>query len=306
MKISIVKDFFEYYGQNNLTSFKNLDEEVQIRYSTLGEHRGRENVIRALRTEGEYGSRYTVMSNPIEYKLRENEVVIVNAFHYFVKIVKNQYSPFIAGGKYKFLFDGDRIKSIAFDLEAEMGNTYLAKSEWKWHMLEETKNNRFVKLDNAVIYGKTEEEEIVSVIYSLFLIADTGQYEMADRYICSNAVCRLARTTYSEQFGLTGDSQNTVLAKEYIRNNKKLEDQNHHSCHICEIKRDGSRAEVMLEMFEPTKLGFKHFDALSVYKPYYNEQWDIQLIKEECWKVKSMSYRPISRFETVGYSVLGI
>ena len=42
MKISIVKDFFEYYGQNNLTSFKNLDEEVQIRYSTLGEHRGRE------------------------------------------------------------------------------------------------------------------------------------------------------------------------------------------------------------------------------------------------------------------------
>ena len=305
MKITMVKDYLNHFVNNTLCELESLSNNVVIDYSTVGKHEGKSEVVKTLKTDGNFAHRYNLLSNIIQYQQQDKNIVIANVFHYFVKVVKNQYSPLIIGGKYKFVICHDLIEKVLFDLEAEMGNTYLAKKEWGWKLFEETKDIRRVKLDDDS-YVSTDKEAVEDCLKRFFLITDTQQIEFLDQYVSEDSVCILATTTYSEQFGADECLNSGISIEEFINSNKSKEDQNHHSFKICDLKIDGNKAKVVIDMLEPTNLGFKHFDALSVYKPYYNEEWNIELVKEERWRIKKLTNRPISKFQTIGYDTLEV
>lgn len=304
MKISMVKEYFKHYMNDTLDTFNGLTEETAIDYSTVGIHRGKNDIAKALQTDRLSAYRYSVISNVIEYPLDGKDIMIANVFHYFVRVVKNQYSPLIAGGKYKFIINGNAIEHVMFDLEAEMGNTYLAKNNLHWRLFEETKQKRRIYLDDADSKITDREEAVKDCLRRFFLIADSGQADLSKKYAADDAICILAGSTYPEQFGADGDGCRGITAEEFIQENKRHEDQNHHSFRICDVSAGADSASAVIEMFEPTKLGFKHFDALTVYKPYYNEQWKIELVKDHGWKIKTMHNQPISKFQTIGYDIL--
>lgn len=304
MKITMVKEYLSHYMEQTLDTLSSLTDDTVIDYSTIGQHQGKMNIANVLRTDLASMYRYSVISNIIEYQYQDRDIVLANVFHYFVRVVKNQYSPLIAGGKYKFKIHGDTIECVLFDLEAEMGNTYLAKNELHWKLFEETKEERRVFLDDTDSGVINSQEEVRDCLKRFFFIADSGQLDLLTKYAVDNAVCILAGSTYSEQFGADTDNSLGITAEEFVRENKRQEDQNHHSFRICDVSVGNGSASAMIEMFEPTKLGFKHFDALTVYKPYYNEQWQIKLIWDDGWKIKKMMNQPISKFQTVGYDIL--
>ncbi len=305
VKISVIKDFLNGYVENRLEECRGImAEDMVIDYSTTGHHAGRENIIEALRTEGDFAHRYNVISNIISYETDGETVIILNGFHFFVRVIRNEYLPLIFGGKYKFRLKAGEIRSIQFVLEAEMGNTYLAKTKWGYRMFAETKEGSKVLLDNVNMSFDEEKDAIQNTIYCMMLFADNGQEEMLGNVAKEDAHCFLSLNTYPNQYGPDSVDSGFTM-REFVQKNKELKEQSHHSMKITDIQQENDKAAVTAQMFEPTKLGFKHFDALSVYKPYYNEIWTIQLLKEEGqWKISEMRNKAISKFQTVGYKTL--
>ena len=118
MRTSAVKKYINAYVRNELRdNFPFLGKSFSISYSTVGEHDSKQKAVSALQTPGDFGCRYNIISNVIEYKLDDKEVVILNAFHFFVTVIKNEYLPLILGGKYKFILRDSVIERVFFDLE---------------------------------------------------------------------------------------------------------------------------------------------------------------------------------------------
>ncbi len=307
MRTSAVKKYINAYVRNELRdNLPFLGKSFSISYSTVGEHDSKQKAVSALQTPGDFGCRYNIISNVIEYKLDDKEVVILNAFHFFVTVIKNEYLPLILGGKYKFILRDSVIERVFFDLETEMGNTYYAKKVWGYHLMAESADDYRVLLDDVPCQLVEDEMQIGDSIRKMMLIADRKQKELASKYATPDAVCWLAGSTYAEQFGSKDGGRTIVSLQEFIETNKMMEAQNHHSMRICDITISGNQATARLEMLEPTRLGFKHFDALSVYQPYYNEEWTVDLKKENGWKITKMQYSPISKFQRITYDTLEV
>ena len=307
MKTSIINNFLTGYVQNRPELYRDiLAEDISIEYSTIGTHSGREDVLRALNTQGDYACRYNVTSNRIAYEKDGDSIVILNAFHFFVRVIKNEYLPLILGGKYKFTLRENQIRSVVFVLEAEAGNTYLAKTKWGYRLFEETKDIFSVRLDSVAPSYASDADAIRDTVYRLMLITDNGQSDFLSDVAEKDALCFLPSSTYPDQYGPEVSGKGMPV-QDFVFQNKQMESQNHHSMRITRVDAAADSAVVTAEMFEPTRLGFKHFDALSVYKPYYNERWEFRLAKKDGrWKVCTMKADTISRFQTITYDTLEI
>ena len=303
---TLIKQYLNAFIKNNLPENSSLfAENFHADFSTIGGVNGRSE-LRKLSTAGRFEIRYNIVSNEINYDVMGNEITILNCFHFFVNRNGNEYYPLILGGKYKFFIKNNQIEEILFDLEGEMGNTYLAKTNWNYHLVTETRTQKRVYLEDTEAHYLTEQEEIKVVVYRLMLITDTQQCNLLKKYATDNAVVILSDTTYPEQYGPAANERGIQL-EQFIAINKQMEDQNHHSLKIIDIRISDEKAYVRAEMFEPAKMGYKHFDVLSVYKPYYNESWQIEMEKKEGrWKVSSMKNQPISKFQQITYTTLEI
>lgn len=315
--ITLLKSFFDNYITNKLEA-NQFSDHIEIDYSTLGKHKGIEDVLNALRLNGEYQYRYNIVSNEIDYLYDQYQVHICNAFHFLIKekgsynvesatsSIKGEIYPFVYGGKYKFYIRNDKIEKICFHLDAEFGNTYQAKKERNWKLFEETKNEFQVKLDkhsNSQLL--TEKDRIAHCISCLFLLADTSSTDNVNDYITEDAVYSFRDSTYAGM-GVGEDDRKIISISEFIKTNKDREDQNHHSYHMVDLSIDSNKAVALLDMFEPTKLGYKHLDAVTVYQPYYNERVTVRLEKEKEWKISEIDSKAISKFKIIGYTTLEI
>ena len=299
---TLINLFLNSYVKNTLGEIEIFSEDFEINYSTLGKISG-EDALNALKTDGNFAHRYNIVSNQIEYSDGINEIVILNAFHFFVTVVRNEYHPLILGGKYKFIINNGKINKICFDLEAEMGNTYYAKVNWKYKLFAETeKEARTVLLDE----DKDKKHEIKDLVYRVMLIIDTLQKDYIETFTTKNCRVIVSNSTYPEQYGPEDINEGNSM-NYFMDINKELESQNHHSFKIVSIEANEDKANIKLEMLEPTKMGYKHFDALSVYKPYFNDLWNIELVKiDGKWYVDKMSNKPISKFQMLTYDTLEI
>ncbi len=318
--VSLVKKFFDSYIMNEsdlLDDF--LDTEITIDYSTLGSISGKEAVKKALALNEDFTYRYNILSNLIDYKKEDTSVVICNVFHFLIKeyssynvasatsSVNGQVFPLVYGGKYKFIVENDKIKAVSFDLEAQMGNTYWAKKNWQWHLYDETKHDpRRVLLDETRTYEKTDEQQnIIRRIYEFMLLVDTRQSDLFKQYVTEDGIYSYRDAT-RQGMGISEDTRTRVSIMNLVNHIDDREYQSHHSCRIIDVKVDGDEAEVTLEMFEPTKLGYKHLFSNNVYQPYYNEQWKLKLVKKEDWIVSSADRKAVSKFQKVSYKTLCI
>ena len=314
---TLVRRFFDDYIRNNLGNAAYLSNDISIDYTTLGRISGRERVTEALSFKGEYNISYNILSNTLEYEHDDKEIVITNAFHFLIKTkeaynvssatsqLKGEILYFVYGGKYKFTVSDNLITNIRFNLEAEYGNTYWAKQRG-WKLFEETKGEYPVKVDDYELSKQScAEDQIREAIFGLLLISDTNQKELLYKYATDDALFCYRDSTYPGM-GVGEDERVRLSMLDFVANNKSLEDQNHHSCRITGITVNGDTAVANLDMFEPTKLGFKHLDSQTIYQPYYNETWKVTLQRKNGWKISNIDKKAVSKFQTVGYATLEI
>lgn len=321
--ISVVTNFFNNYIDSTLENFENFDENVNINYSTLGQICGKENVVKSLTIPESFDFRYNVISNVLEYKKEEYDIVIANVFHFLVKesksynvnsatsYIKGQVFPLIFGGKYKFYVKDGLISKIYFDLDAQFGNTYWLKYVLGYKPFEETaKETRKVKLDEgANITGKNDKDIIINKISELLLIADSVQPELVNDCATADSKYIYKNSTYAGRMNKEKEADLTKnkTMKEFVETNKEEKQQNHHSYKMSALEINGNEAQATLILFDPTKLGFKHFYLNTIYQLYFDEQWNVELIKiDEGWKVKTINKKPISKFEQLGYKTIEI
>ena len=303
MKTSIKRYLDAFVG--NTMADAGLDAgNFSIDYSTVGAHAGAE-AIQALATPGDYAIRYNICSNVTEYQHDGKDISILNAYHFFVRKIGGELHPLIFGGRYRFACDDDKIEHVDFDLVAEMGNTWEAKTQWGYRLCAETCNEpKRVMMDGTPLLAGTAEEEIKQTLNRLLLAVDTKQGDIACRYAADDFAVELMLSTYPDQYGPSSGNYNFGI-EQWIELNDTIESQVHHACAIDSIKVDDDSARAVLYMFEPTRMGFKHFDTTTVYKPYYNEQWQVELIRQDGqWLVKNMTEKPVSRFGTIAYTTV--
>lgn len=321
--ISVVTNFFNNYIDGTLAIFDGFNDNVCIDYSTIGEVSGKEGVLKVLTISEPFDFRYNVISNVLEYKKEEYDVVIANVFHFLVKesksynvnsatsYIKGQVFPLIFGGKYKFYVKDGLIDKIYFDLDAQFGNTYWLKYALGYKPFEETvKETRKVKLDDSVKFiEKDDRSIIINTISKLLLIADSVQPELVNDCATSNSKYVYKNSTYSGNMNKEkeADLTKSKTMKEFIETNKEEKQQNHHSYKMSALEINGCKAKATLIIFDPTKLGFKHFYLNTIYQLYFDEQWNVDLIKtDDGWKVETINKKPISKFEQLGYKTIEI
>ena len=143
------EQFLSDYISDNLVGCTYLDEHTEINYSTVGYKKGKKDIVEALRLNGSYRHRYNILANPLQYTFEGEDIVLVKGFHFIAKEsssfnvasatseVKGQIHPLIFGGTYKFYFNKDinKFSKIEFQLEAEYGNTYWAKSIYHYKLM---------------------------------------------------------------------------------------------------------------------------------------------------------------------------
>lgn len=316
--VSLVNQFFDSYIMCEQDALNNcLHNNVAISYSTLGYHEGKNEVIKLLTNQEDFTYRYNIVSNIINYSIENYEIVICNAFHFLIKEVSSynvtsatssvngEVYPIVYGGKYKFKIQNGKISSIKFDLEAQMGNTYWAKKNWGWLLYDETcKNPKNVLLDEKRLYkNMNEQDQIQMRINEMMLLVDNRQKSLFNDYVTDDAIYSYRDAT-RQGMGVSEDTRVRVSIQDLINHVNDKEHQSHHSYRLIELNVEGNKAEAILEMFEPTKLGYKHLYSNNVYQPYYNEQWRIKLIKKDKWLIELADRKAVSKFQKVSYKTM--
>ncbi len=309
--MELVKDVFDKFLVNFMyNSLENIkmyfDDETQIKYSTIGEHKGFGEIKKWLTINDDFDVHSSVISNEMGFAFEGNEIILANVSHLLAYEAKNQLFPFLFGGKYEFQYNKvkSKIVNVTFDLEYEFGNTYLAKSEWKWKLYAETGKNRLIgpySFYKDLADLKSETEKIKLAIHKFLWDIDTKNYNDAEKLVTDDfSACFFEDWDNKE---IKGRSE----VKKFINVEKENNDQDYHSIRINSVEIKQREALVRAQRLSPNKVGNKHLDSTTKYKLFFNQTIEFRIVRnKDNWLIDKIISKPFTDVETVGYDLLEI
>lgn len=179
----VIRAFLTAYVKNDRDVLaRTLDENVELNYSTIGVHHGREAALRALAWQEDYNVHTVTVTNQLPYSDGERDVVGLIAHHLIGNERGSELFPLVFGGKYVFTLcrKTGRLLRICYAQEYQAENTLyirhwrLAGHEGAYSAIEDFDPRRALAgLEDAPL-----AEQAAAVCKAFFWAADTGNTEL--------------------------------------------------------------------------------------------------------------------------------
>ncbi|MDE7286887.1 MAG: hypothetical protein K2N55_08630, partial [Lachnospiraceae bacterium] len=258
-----------------------LDENIEIDYSTVGIHRGKKDVISALRLPQDFNV-HTITITNIESMEAEDRIICNAIVHHLTGYEeKGVLYPFLFGGKYSFVVEGSssKIMKIKFDLEYEYGNTCYVKGQWKHFDFHS--GDRRIQNSTDTVYGRKKDMSTPQYAVNCFFWA----MDTLDDDLVKNVI--------TKDFTWNNVDNDTTIQmadfKKFIREDKAWNDMQQYSYRTEVVAWDRNECRMKLNHLQPYKTGNKHLCNTTRYHQFFNEDMIITCISENGqWKVKQV------------------
>lgn len=303
----VIDAFLTSYVKNDWQGLSSaLAEDIQIQYSTVGNHTGLGDVRDALKWKESYNVHTVTTTNVLSYIEGEHTVVGLIAHHLIGNEAGSEFYPLCFGGKYVFTLDNStgKISRICYAQEYQVENTLYIR-DWKLAGnnpdLSAVAGFYLLKARDAAAAGSNPQEAVKELSKVFFWAMDTNNLAFAKELVTSNIHALRYKTMSYGKIETSGADE----LEQFIKDCRAYYAMDQYSIAIRSVdERDGALV-VNASHLVPHRTGTKKLNVNTKYHSFFDEDIQITFIAEGgAWRIQDLSMKKIVDVHYNGFDIL--